>query len=224
MQSLSCLALAILQDVPDNGVPVQHDVHLMMIFMGIIMAGVLIGFIGVCVAGIFALRLLNKFGQIAERMEGKAGPLIDGTRAMMDEVGPKVRTIATNVEQISYTVRTKADLFSATADEINRTVRDANARTQAKVARVDGMVNEALNTAQHVSRTVQDSVRKPVQQIVGIVAAVKKGVETWVDRMPFKQRAHTTTVVEEVRTYEEPRYQARPVTQAGGNRTPPYDL
>jgi len=190
MQSLSCLALALLQD---DGV-VRHDLHLMVIFMGIIMAGVLIGFIGVSIAGIFALRLMYRLQEMAERIEGKVSPMVDKTRVLVEELGPKVRTITTNVEQISYTVRSKVDEFGATADEINRTVKDANKRTQAHVARVDGIVNEAVHTAQNVSRTVQESVRKPVQQIAGIIAGIKRGVETWVDRSPFKRHVH---VVEE---------------------------
>jgi hypothetical protein len=70
-------------------------------------------------------------------------------------------------------------------------VKDANKRTQAQVARVDGMVSEALHTAQNVSRTVQEGVRKPVQQVAGIVAAVKRGVETLVERSPFKRHVQT---------------------------------
>jgi len=197
MQSLGCLALAFLQD---NGV-LQHDVHLMTIFMGIIMVGVVLGFLGVGVAGLMGLKLFRKLEGIAERAEGKAGPLLDKSRQLVEELGPKVRTITTNVEQISYTVRSKVDEFGATADEINRTVKDANKRTQAHVARVDGMVSEAVHTAQNVSRTVQESVRKPVQQIAGIVAAVKRGVETWVERSPFKRHV---APVEEYIPYEPP--------------------
>ena len=197
MQSLSCLALALLQD--DGGL--AHNVHLMTIFLGIVAAAVVIGFLGMCVAGIKLLQLMVKAEQLAERLEGKFSPMIDKTHALVEELGPKVRTITTNAEQISYTVRTKVDEFSATADELNRTVKDANKRTQAQVARVDGIVNEALHSAQNVSRTVQESVRKPVQQIAGIVAGVKKAVETWVDRSPFKR---PMTAAEDYRPYEPP--------------------
>lgn len=197
MQSIGCLALALLQD--DGAV--QHDVHLMMIFMGIIMAGLLIGFLGVSVAGVFALRLMYSLQQMAERMEGRAGPMLDKTRSMMEELGPKVHSITTNVEQISYTVRGKVDEFSATASDINRTVQDANKRTQAHVARVDGMVNDALNSAQKVSHTVQEGVRKPLHQIAGIIAGVKRGVEVWVEHSPFKRTVQTE---EEYRPYDAP--------------------
>lgn len=200
MQSLSCLALAFLQD----DAAIQHDVHLIMIFMAIIAAAVIAGFLGVCIAGLTGLTLIRKFEGMAERAEAKVSPMLEKTQSLVEELSPKVRTITTNVEQISYTVRTKVDEFSATADEINRTVKDANTRTQEKVARVDGIVNEALHTAHQVSRTVQEGVRKPVQQIAGIIAGLKKGIETWVDRTPFKRPMQTTVVVEEFRTYETP--------------------
>ena len=195
MQSLSCLAL-----LQDDGVLV-HNVHLTAIFMGIIAVAVVIGFLGTCVAGIKLLQLMRKAEALAERMEGKLTPMIDKAHSLVEELGPKVRTITTNVEQMSYTARSKVDEFGATADEINRTVKDANKRTQAHVARVDGMVSEAVHTAQNVSRTVQESVRKPVQQIAGIVAAVKRGVETWVERSPFKRHV---APVEEYIPYEPP--------------------
>jgi hypothetical protein len=197
MQSLGCLALALLQD--DGAL--LRNIHWMTIFVGIVAVAVVVGFLGMCVAGIQLLRLMVKAEQLAERLEGKFSPMIDKTHALVEELGPKIRTITTNTEQISYTVRSKVEEFSVTADELNRTVKDANKRTQAQVARVDGLVNEALYSAQHVSRTVQDSVRKPVQQIAGIIAGVKKGVETWVDRSPFKRHVPTA---EEYRPYDTP--------------------
>jgi methyl-accepting chemotaxis protein len=197
MQSLGCLGLALLQ----SDVVLDRNVHLMTIFLGIVAVAVVIGFLGMCVAGIKLLQLMVKAEQLAERLEGKFSPVIDKTHALVEELGPKVRTITTNVEQISYTVRSKVDEFGVTADEINRTVKDANKRTQAHVQRVDGMVNEALHSAQNVQRTVQESVRKPVQQIAGIIAGVKRGIETWVERSPFKRHVPTA---EEYGSYEPP--------------------
>jgi methyl-accepting chemotaxis protein len=209
MQSLGCLALALLQD--DGGL--ARNVHWMTIFLGIVAAAVVIGFLGMCVAGIKLLQLMVKAEQLAERLEGKFSPMIDKTHALVEELGPKIRTITTNTEQISYTVRSKVDEFSVTADELNRTVKDANKRTQAQVAHVDGIVNEALRSAQHVSRTVQEGVRKPMQQIAGIVAGVKRGVETWVERSPFKRHMPTE---EEYGEYEPP---PPPPRYAGPNPT-----
>jgi methyl-accepting chemotaxis protein len=209
MQSLGGLALALLQD----DALLQHDLHLIMIFMAIIAVAVIAGFLGVCIAGLMGLKLVRKLEGMAERAEGKLSPMVEKTHALVEDLGPKVRTITTNVEQISYTVRSKVDEFSVTADELNRTVKDANKRTQAQVAHVDGIVNEALRSAQHVSRTVQEGVRKPMQQIAGIVAGVKRGVETWVERSPFKRHMPTE---EEYGEYEPP---PPPPRYAGPNPT-----
>jgi methyl-accepting chemotaxis protein len=218
MQSLGCLALALLQD----DALLQHDLHLIMIFMAIIAVAVIAGFLGVCIAGLMGLKLIRKFEGMAERAEAKVSPMVEKTHALVQELGPKVRTITTNVEQISYTVRGKVDEFSVTADELNRTVKDANKRTQAQVARVDGIVNEALHSAQNVSRTVQESVRKPVQQIAGIIAGVKKGIETWVDRSPFKRHMPT----DEYEPYEAPPRYTKTTTEytttTESKRTTPY--
>ena len=216
MQPLSCLALAFLQQ--DLG-SLPNDVHLMMIGMWIIVAALALAFLVMAVAGVMMLKVVRQVEQIAEKADSKIWPMVDKTTVLIEELSPKVRTITTNVEQISYTVRTKVDEYSATADEINRTVKDANKRTQEKVARVDGMVNEALNTAHHVSRTVQDSVRKPVQQIAGIVAAVKRGAETWMDRMPFKRPTETVVEVEE-RVYRTPAGEPYAVTERYTSTTP----
>src|SRR5579875_1150665 len=147
--------MALLQD--DAGA-LQHDVHLLMIFMAIIAIAVVIGFLLLAIGGIMVLGFARKAHAIMERIEGKASPLIDRSHALVEELSPKIRTITTNVEQISYTVRGKVDEFGATATEINRTVKDVNARTQAKVSRVDTMVTDALNTVHHVSQTVQEGV------------------------------------------------------------------
>jgi methyl-accepting chemotaxis protein len=227
MQSVSCLGLALLQ--VDQGT-IPHDVHLIMIFMMIIMIAVVIGFLGFSVAGAQALRLMRKGEDMAERLEGKVSPMADKTRALVEELGPKVTTITKNVEQITYTVRGKMDEFAATATDINRTVQDANKRTQAQVARVDGMVNEALNTAHNVSRTVQDGVRKPVQQIAGVVAALRKGIETLVERSPFKRHVQTDadepSPYDTAQTASAPRYTATVTTveteSVGTKRMTPY--
>lgn len=217
MQSLSCLAMAFLQQ--DMG-SLPNDVHLMMIGMWIIVAALVLAFLALAIAGLMMLKVVRKVEQIAERADSKIWPMVDKTTVLVEELSPKVRTITTNLEQISYTVRTKVDEFSATASEINRTVKDANTRTHEKVTRVDGMVNEALNTAHHVSRTVQDSVRKPVQQIAGVIAAVKKGVETLVDRSPFKRHVYGAAGAYEGRPYDVPPTRTNATTGTAGNYRP----
>ncbi len=93
-----------------------------------------------------------------------------------------------NAEQISYTVRAKVDELGVTVSELNDTVREFNGRTRAQVARVDGIVSDALGATEEISHTVQQGIKAPVRQIAGIIAGLKAGIETLIERSPFKGR------------------------------------
>jgi methyl-accepting chemotaxis protein len=189
MGALGCVAMALLQDVSDT----QHDIHLQTIFLGII-AFVLLGAAVVAlIGGAIMLGIARKAWLMAERVEAKLSPLVDKTNGMMSELQPKIENITKNVEQVSYTVRGKVDELGATLSDINRTVKDVNDRTRVHVAHVDGMVGDALTTAQQVSDTVQENIRKPVRQIAGILAGLRVGLETLVDRSPFVRRSQKVT-------------------------------
>jgi methyl-accepting chemotaxis protein len=165
-----------------------HDVMWIRIFLGIIAISFLVQAAGMVVAGLFGAKLFKKAMHLSELVEHKALPLLNKAEALVDELTPKVRTITQNVEEVSTTVREKAEELSKTVDELNRTVRDVNMRTHLQVQRVDGLVSEALDTTQEVSRTVQDSIKKPVRQIAGIIAGFKAGLETLAARSPFSGR------------------------------------
>ena len=230
MGALGSLAMALLQDGTLDAL--QHDVHLQMIFTGILAMIVLIGFLAIVVGGLMALKLVNKGKELADRVEGKVTPLIEKSHTLVTELTPKVRNITENVEQISYTVRGKVDEISVTVTEINKTVQDVNTRTKAQVAHADQMVTEAMNTAHDVSRTVQDGVRRPVQRIAGIVAGMRAGIETLIERSPFLRGAKRAG--EPATPYESPTaYDPAAVPEPGGRyaqaassykRTGPYDL
>ena len=162
-----------------------HDMHLEMIFVGIIAASLIVQAIGVVIAGIFAAKLFERVDGIATNIEQRTGPILDKATALISDLTPKVQSLTTNVEQISYTVRAKVDELGATVSELNQTVKEINGRTRVQVSKVDGMVSDALATTAEVSQTVQHSIKAPVRQIAGVVAGVKAGVETLIARSPF---------------------------------------
>ena len=162
-----------------------RDVHWLMIFVAIIALALVVQAVGFVVAAVFASKLLLKLGGIAERTEERTGPLLTRTTEVLEDISPKIRSISTNVEQMSYTVRAKCDEVGETLTQLNRTVVDANNRTRTQVARVDGIVSDALHTTEQVSHVVQEGIRVPVKQIAGIIAGLKVGLETFVKRSPF---------------------------------------
>jgi methyl-accepting chemotaxis protein len=107
---------------------------------------------------------------------------------MLHELSPKVRSLTENAEQISYAVRTKVDELGVTVSELNETVREINGRTRVQVVRVDGIVTDALVATEEISQTVQNGIRGPVRQIAGVIAGLRAGLETLIERSPFRGR------------------------------------
>jgi methyl-accepting chemotaxis protein len=166
----------------------KHDIHLSMIFLCIIAVALVAQAVGVLISGAFAAKLLAKVDGIADTVDKKTGPILDKTGALLVELTPKVTAISANVEQISNTVREQVEQLAATVTELNKTVQELNGRTRVQVARVDGMVTEALDTTEQVSQTVQKGIEAPVRQIVGVIAGLRVGLETLIERSPFGKR------------------------------------
>jgi methyl-accepting chemotaxis protein len=159
-------------------------------FLFVIAVALVMQAVGVCAAAMYAYKALKKFSSISDSFERKTIPLIEKSTALIDDLTPRIKAVTTNVEQISYTVREKVDELSATVAELNRTVTDVNFKTRVHVARVNGMVEDALDTTQEVQAVVSENIRKPVKQIAGIVAGVKAAVETLIARSPFKPKGY----------------------------------
>ena len=166
----------------------KHDVHLAMIFLGIIAISLVIAAVAALVAGIFAFKLAKRADSYANMVEQRTAPILDRTNELLRDLGPKIHTVSTNVEQISYTVRAKVDELGATVSQLNETVMDINGRTRVQVSRVDGIVSDALYATAEISETVQNGIRGPIKQVAGIVAGFKAGIETLIARSPFGRR------------------------------------
>ena len=162
-----------------------NDIHWIKWFVFIAAVGLALQGIGVLIAALFAVKLMKKVDHITEQVESKAMPILTKTSTVIDDLQPKIRVVTDNVQQMTYTVRAKVDEISATVDKINQTVQDVNTRTQKHVARVDGMVGEALDSTHEISRTVQHSIKTPVRQMAGVVAGLRVGLNTLVARSPF---------------------------------------
>jgi uncharacterized protein YoxC len=162
-----------------------HDVHWLMIGVIIIAVALVLQSVGLIAAALMAAKMLQKVAHLSDTVEESVMPIVRKTNSLVDELGPKVRSISTNVEQISYTVRAKTEEIGETVAQLSRTVADLNLKTRTHVAHVDGIVTEALNTAEEVSVAVQHGIRVPVKQIAGLVAGLKAGLETLVAKSPF---------------------------------------
>ena len=64
-------------------------------------------------------------------------------------------------------------------------MQEANSRARAQMARADGILTEALTATEDISHTIQDSIRAPVRQLVGVIAGIKAAIDKLIERSPF---------------------------------------
>jgi len=165
-----------------------HDVHLLMIGVVIIAVALVLQAVGVIAAGVFAMKILTKVESLTDMVEKRAMPIVDKVNVIVTDLQPKIQSVSTNVEEISYTVRAKTDEIGATVTSIKETVDDINAKTRVHVDHADRMVTNALNTTHEVSEKVQRGIKAPINQVAGLFAGLKAGVETLAERSPFGKK------------------------------------
>jgi len=163
----------------------QHDIHLLMIFVGLIAVALLLQALGFVIAGIFGAKLLHRVDGIAREVHQRTGPMIDKTSQLITDLGPRVQSLTENAEQISYAVRAKIDEVGETVSQFNRTAMEANGRARTQMSRADGIVTDALTATEEIAHTIEDSIRAPVRQIVGMLAGFKAMIDTLIARSPF---------------------------------------
>ena len=140
--------------------------------------------------------LLTKVKEIVADLQPKIASVSTDVQHTVADLKPKIEAVTSDVQHMSGVVKSKIDEISGTVTKIvgevsetvtqvNGTVQDVNGKTQAQVGRVNGMVSEALNTTEHVSRSIQHGVRVPIEKVVGWVAAAKVGIDNLGDRVPF---------------------------------------
>jgi methyl-accepting chemotaxis protein len=183
MSFSSLAAVAILQE---SGLT-AHDVHLAMIFIGIIALALVVQVIGILVVGSFAARLLHRVDGIANEVHARTTPIIDKANEMLHELSPKITSITHNTEHISFTVRSKVDELGETMSQLNETVQGINGLARNHVAHVDAIVTDALDATEEISATIQEGIRTPVNQVVGIIAGVKAAIDMFISRSPFRR-------------------------------------
>lgn len=186
MTALSSLSMVLFQSA--DAPPPSSERTLLIIFIGIVAISLALNAIVSMMAGLKVMAAVKEMKALVHDLHGKATPILLKTDVLIDDLGPKIRTVSENVEQISYTVREKVDQVGETLTQINRTVGDANLRTRGQVAHVDRMVSSALESTEDITRTVAHGIRGPVKQVAGLIAGVRVGVETLLSNFAPKKR------------------------------------
>ncbi|MGH9595845.1 MAG: hypothetical protein ACRD3K_03515 [Edaphobacter sp.] len=148
---------------------------LLMIFVGVVAFSMVVQAIALIVMAVGAAKARKKGLEFVEEFREKAMPVITATHEIIRDAAPKVKVITENLVETSHVVRSKAQEFNVTANELNL-------RTRAQVARVDGMLTAVLNTTSEISNTLQRAIKVPVREFAGLMNGLKAGLDVLVGK------------------------------------------
>jgi hypothetical protein len=161
------------------------NTRLLMIFIGIVALSMLTQAILFAILAVGAKKTQRRVLSIAEELRTRALPIMGAAEDLMRDTAPKVKVITDNLLETSHVVRAKAVEFDGT-------LSDANQRTRAQIARVDGMVANALTATEALAEMVHQGVRKPLLEVSGLVNGFKAGLQVLMtkskDFAPFSRR------------------------------------
>ena len=142
-------------------------------FLAVVALTMVVLAIALVVLAARSVKAIRGLVETVDELKQKALPLIDSAAALsqsaetlLRENAPKVKAIADNLVETS-------DLVRGTAQHFDRTLADANLRTQRQVARVDGMMTAALTATVEMVETIGSGIRVPAQKIAAMAGQAK---------------------------------------------------
>jgi methyl-accepting chemotaxis protein len=149
------------------------DTKLLIVFVGLVALALLVQAIALIVLAAKSVKAIKGLAASVDELKEKALPLIDSAteisrsaQALVTETAPKMRAIADNLVETS-------DLVRGTAQHFERTLADANLRTQRQVARVDEMVSATLTATVELVEVIGNGIRVPAQKIAALAGQAK---------------------------------------------------
>jgi len=186
--STGMLIVAAWQGLQNDSISAGNT-RLLMIFVGIVALSMLSQAVVVIFMAVGAKRTQDKVLLIAEELRARATPILNTAEDLAGETLPKIKIITENLLQTSHIVRAKAQ-------EFDTTLTDANRRTRAQVARLDGMVTTALTATGTLAAMIHQGIRTPVVEVIGVVNGLKAGIDVLLSKSKGFGRSKAMTLYE----------------------------
>jgi citrate lyase gamma subunit len=124
-----------------------------------------------------ARKAQKKIMALADDVRLHALPVIMSSREVIQDIGPRLKTITANLEVTSTVLRNKSE-------QVSGLVGDVTTRAQAQAARVDGMVKGTLDQVTYAVQAVEAGIAAPVRQVSGILNGIRAGLEALRKKSP----------------------------------------
>jgi len=148
-------------------------------FRWVITGGVAIATLCIFIMAVVSLLLYRVVAKVRVRVMGVAGkvePLIDTVRQIASDNAPKISSITTRAVEIAANAKDISDVAKDQAHRFAELGRDIADRSKAQIARIDAVVDQAVDQVHHAGDNVKAAVLKPVQEASAVFAGVKAAV------------------------------------------------
>lgn len=107
----------------------------------------------------------TRMESLAGEVQRRALPTLDAAQALVQNSGPKVEEILSNLAASTTTLKGQLE-------RVDATVNDIVDRTRLQVIRTDELVTRTLDKVEETTEIVHHTVISPVRQVAGIVSGV----------------------------------------------------
>jgi ABC-type transporter Mla subunit MlaD len=121
--------------------------------------------------------ILVSVGKLGKKMTDEVAdlrasvmPMINDTRELLTNIGPKVEASADDMSAILHTLRSQTAAFESVSEEVV-------GRFRQHAERMERVVSGLVDTADRTGNVVADIVR-PIRRVAGLVASARAVVET----------------------------------------------
>jgi uncharacterized protein YjbJ (UPF0337 family) len=115
---------------------------------------------------------VKKFQVRIQALIDRAEPILDSSRKIVDETGPKISLITTDAVDIAKITREQSE-------RIGELIKDFSERAKIQVARIDGTVDHTIGQVQAATDTVKDAVLRPVREVDGLLSGIRTAVSVY---------------------------------------------
>lgn len=118
---------------------------------------------------------VGKMQALADEMKAKALPTLASAQALMDDIGPKLKTATSQFSEIT-------ESFRHQARNVNETLDSVLVKANAQIRRIDEMVTGTFNAVDNASKVIESAVAAPTRRVSGIVHGLRAGLGVFLGR------------------------------------------
>jgi methyl-accepting chemotaxis protein len=144
----------------------MNNETLLVIFVGLTGFALLVQAIVMLAAFLTMRKTVVSLQSDVHELRASAMPIIEKSRDTLEKLAPKIESVSNDVSDVVRTLREQTHQFQLVAGDVLD-------RVHRQTSRVDNMFTGVVDSVEHASNVVVDSVARPVRQVSALLAGAK---------------------------------------------------